>query len=116
MNGATRFCRGLLDYADVQVPNYNWMYTVYRNVQEEISDRHPTPLRKEVIITSYVDANLYHDITMGWSMMGILHFLNSTPIDWFSKCQATVETATYGSEFVAGRIATDQMIDIQTTL
>ena len=39
-----------------------------------------------------------------------------TPIVWFSKRQNTVETATYGSEFVAARIATDQVIDLQLTL
>ena len=33
------------------------------------------------------------------------------PYDWYSKKQSTVETATYGSEFVAARIATDQIID-----
>ena len=42
--------------------------------------------------------------------------MNGTPIDWYSKRQATVETATYGSEFVAARIAVDQIIDLWTTL
>jgi hypothetical protein len=42
--------------------------------------------------------------------------LNGTPVDWFSKRQDTVETATYGSEFVAARIATEQIIDLRTTL
>ena len=32
------------------------------------------------------------------------------------KRQSTVETATYGSEFVAARTAVDQIIDIRTTL
>ena len=52
----------------------------------------------------------------GRAVTGILHLLNGTPIDWFSKRQATVETATYGSEFVAARIATDQIIDLRTSL
>lgn len=37
-------------------------------------------------------------------------------MDWYTKRQATVETATYGSEFVAARIATDQVIDLRMTL
>jgi hypothetical protein len=37
-------------------------------------------------------------------------------IDWYSKRQATVETATFGSEFTAARIAGDQIIDLHTTL
>ena len=39
----------------------------------------------------------------------------SNPSD-ITKRQATVETATYGSEFVAARIATDQIIDLRYTL
>jgi hypothetical protein len=40
-------------------------------------------------------------------MSGILVFINSTPVSWYSKMQKTVETPTYGSELVAARIATD---------
>ena len=42
--------------------------------------------------------------------------LNATPIDWYSKKQATVETATYGSEFVAARICVEQIVDLCNTL
>ena len=46
----------------------------------------------------------------------ILHIINSTPIDWFSTCQSTVEAATYGSEFMAARLTMQQIIDMQLTL
>jgi hypothetical protein len=49
-------------------------------------------------------------------MSGILHFVNQTPIIWFAKRQNTVETATYGSEFMASRQATEQIIDLRYTL
>ena len=39
-----------------------------------------------------------------------------TPIDWYSKRQPTVETATYCSEYVAAKTATEQIIDLRTTL
>ena len=42
--------------------------------------------------------------------------MNHTPIDSYSKRQATVETATYGSEFVASKTATGQIIDLRHTL
>ena len=35
---------------------------------------------------------------------------------WYSKKQVTVETATYGSEFVAAKTATEQIMDIRQTL
>ena len=57
-----------------------------------------------------------HDVTTGKSVTGILHLINKTPIDWYSKKQATVETATYGSEFVAARTCVEQIIDLRTTL
>ena len=49
-------------------------------------------------------------------MTGILHFFNKTPINWFSKLQSTVETATFGSEYVAARTCTEQIIDLWCTL
>ena len=59
---------------------------------------------------------MFHDWVTGRSVTGILHFLNKTPIDWYAKKQATVETATYGSEFIAARTATEQIIELRTTL
>ena len=45
-----------------------------------------------------------------------MHLLNQTPINWLSKKQATIETSTYGLEFVAARIAVDQIIALRTDL
>ena len=42
--------------------------------------------------------------------------MNATQIDWYSKKQATVETVTYGSEFVAAKICVEQIIDLRNTL
>ena len=42
--------------------------------------------------------------------------INQTPIDWFSKLQSTVETVTFGSEFVAARTCTEQIMDLRLTL
>ena len=40
--------------------------------------------------------------------MAVLHFGNTTLTDWFLKRQATVETTTYSSEFIAVTTATEQ--------
>jgi hypothetical protein len=37
-------------------------------------------------------------------------------MDWYSKKQATVETATFGSEFIAARTTIDQIVDLRMTL
>ena len=66
--------------------------------------------------TTYVDANLHHDQITGKVVIACIQIVNATPSHWHTKRQATVETATYGSEFVAARIATDQIIDLRYTL
>ena len=63
-----------------------------------------------------MDANLNHCLATGRSVTGCLHFVNHTPIGSYSKRQAIVETATYGSEFVASKTATEQIIDLRHTL
>jgi hypothetical protein len=98
-----------------EVPDHDWMYSVYDSV-EEVHDKAPVPRGKAVRLTTFKDANLLHCKVTGKSCTGILHMLNQTPIEWFSKRQNTVETATYGSEFVAARQATEQIMDIRYTL
>ena len=92
------------------------MTTVYGNGQEEIPDDVPTPFGKMVRTMTYVDANLLHDVINGHSCTGILHILNPTPMDWFSKQQKLVQTTIFGSEFVAAKQATEQIIDLRLTL
>jgi hypothetical protein len=106
----------LPDWSDVPDQDLDWAKTTYGDVKEIIPDDIPEPLGKEVISTTYVDANLYHCMVTGRSVTGILHFVNGTVIDWYSKKQSTVETATYGSEFVAAKTAVDQIIDLRITL
>jgi hypothetical protein len=104
------------DFSDLPDNVYDWTYSVYGNVEELLPVGAPEPLGKHVILSHYVDANLMHDIATGRSVTGILHLVNKTPIEWYSKKQATVETATYGSEFVAARVCVEQIIDLRNTL
>ena len=106
---------GTPDYSDLPDPKYDWARTVYGEVVELIPPDIPKPLGKAVVHTCYVDANLLHCLITGKSVTGVLHFWNQTPGEWYSKKQATVETATYGSEFVAARTAVDQIEDIRQT-
>ena len=69
-----------------------------------------------MVTTTYKDANLYHDLMTGRAVTGVLHFVNQTPIDWFTKKQETVETATYGSEFAAARTAIQQIAALRLKL
>jgi hypothetical protein len=52
----------------------------------------------------------------GRSVTGSLHLCNQTLLNWYSKQQVTIETATFGSEYTAARITVDQLIYLRTTL
>ena len=115
-DGAIRFRSGEPDFSSLKDQEYDWTRSVYSGACEQIPHDIPKPLGKHVQTTHYVDANLHHDLATGKAVTAVLHFLNQTPIDAYTKRQSTVETATYGSEFVAARTAVDQIIDIRTTL
>ena len=114
--GAIRVNTQQPDYSAIPITDQDWNYSVYGKVSELIPKDAPSPLGKEVVLSTYVDANLLHNLTSGKAATGVLHFMNQTPIDWYSKKQGTVETATYGAEFVAARIAVDQIVDLRHTL
>ena len=115
-DGAIRFRTGEPVFSSLKDQEYDWTRSVYSGACEQIPHDIPKPLGKHVQTTHYVDANLHHDLATGKAVTAVLHFLNQTPIDAYTKRQSTVETATYGSEFVAARTAVDQIIDIHTTL
>ena len=111
-NACIRFRTALPDYSDVTVPKYDWSDSVYGTPSEAIPDNAPPALGHAVVLTHYVDVNLFHDILSGRSVTGIIHMINGTPLEFFSKKQATVETATYGSDFFAARTCVEQIMDL----
>jgi hypothetical protein len=68
------------------------------------------------MLLHYIDADLLHEIAMGRSATGIMHLNNMIPMEWYPKKQATMETAKYGSKFVADRICVEQVIELHNTL
>ncbi len=115
-HGVLRFRTNEPDYSDLADQDFDWMYTVYGNVQEFLPSDAPQPLGKPVLISHYLDANLFHVILTDRSVTGILTLPNASPADWYTKKQATVETATYGSEFAASRTCVERDIDLRNTL
>ena len=113
---AIRFRTEKPDYSFLPDQDFDWTYSVYGDVHEILPDDMPEPLGESVTTTTTMDANLNHCLATGKSLIGCLHFVNKTPVDWYSKKQATVETATYGLEFVAAKTATEQIMDIRQTL
>ena len=93
-DGAIRFRTGEPDFSSLKDQEYDWTRSVYSGACEQIPHDIPKPLGKHVQTTHYVDANLHHDLATGKAVTAVLHFLNQTPIDAYTKRQSTVETAT----------------------
>jgi hypothetical protein len=104
------------DMSEIPCVDYDWAHTVYGSPKEQIPTDLPSPKGNRVTLLHYFDANLYHDMLTGRSVTGVLHVMNKMAVDWHSKKQATVETATYGSEFIAARTCIEQAIDLRLTL
>ena len=116
-DGSIRFRTSIPQHEDEYVEQKkDWSESVYRGCKEEIPEDAPEPRGIPVRVTTYVDANLLHCRVTGRSVSGILHMVNDTPVEWFSKKQNVVDAAVYGSEFMAARIATQQVIDLRITL
>ena len=64
---------------------------------------------KPLTMTCFVNADHASCHVMQWLHMGILILLNKAPIIWYSKRQNTVETSTFGSEFIAMKTAVEMI-------
>jgi hypothetical protein len=76
----------------------------------------PTPLGQEIPITIFFDSDHAHDKVTGRSISGIIVMVGRTPIIWKSRRQGAVQTSTYGAEFCAMRMATEEAISIRYML
>ena len=88
----------------------------YDNLEEELPPKMPEPLGKAVTMHVFVDANHAGNVVTRRSHTGILLFIQNSPILWLSRRQNTVETSTFGSEFVAMRTARDLCIAMRYKL
>jgi len=61
----------------------------------------PEPRGKAVQITMFVDASHAANLITRQSCTGVLIFVNRAPIIWYSKKQNSIETSSFGSEFMA---------------
>ena len=76
----------------------------------------PEPKGKCVSISCFVDANHAGNVITRRSHTGILIYVQNAPIIWFSKRQNTVESSSFGSEFVALRAAKEMLVALRYKL
>jgi hypothetical protein len=87
---------------------YDWK-EFYHKAKEALPPNASPPGGLEVQINAFVDANHAGNKVTRRSHTGIIIFLNSAPITWLSKAQSTVESSTFGSEFIAMRIMVEML-------
>ena len=79
----------------------------YKGAKEAVPLNAPEPRGNAVQMNCFVDADHAANRVTRRSHTGVVVFVNRAPVLWHSKAQNTVETSTFGSEFVAMRIATE---------
>ena len=83
------------------------MKKIYTEAQDVLPHNMPEPRGQSVDINVFVDSDHAGNRVTRRSHTGILIYCNMAPVLWYSKRQNTVETSTFGSEFVALKIATE---------
>ena len=103
------------DFSMHKIEKYDW-FPMYGKVMEETPYGMPEAKGKAVVTSGSFDSSHASCLVIRRSTTCVILFLNGTPIKWYSKCQNCVETSTYGSEMVAGRIAVDLMVKLRYNL
>ena len=86
--------------------NEDWK-TQYGDIKEAIPPNAPEPRGKSVVIRYFVDSDHAGNLVTRRSRTGYIGMLNMGIIQSYSKKQGSVEGATFGSEFVAAKTATE---------
>lgn len=101
------------DHEDELRPDFADQYSY---ASEEIDSMFPEPLGPELATTIFFDSDHAHDKITGRSISGVIVMVGRTPVIWKSKRQGAVATSTYGAEFSAMRLATEEAHTIRYML
>ena len=105
-----------VDDPSVTSRKINAMKDMYPDAQEDMPPNAPEPRGNYLQVNCFVDSDHAGDRITRRSQTGIILYCNSAPIVWYSKRQNTVESSTFGSEFVALRIASELIISLRYKL
>ena len=85
----------------------------YHYFKEEMDPRFPPAIGEEMEISIFSDADHGHDRKTGRSITGTLGLVGCTPVVWKSSRQSSVQTSTFGAEFLALKTAVENAILIR---
>ena len=79
----------------------DWSASEYGECEETLPHEPPETRGLGFIMRAFVDSDHAGDSITRRSRTGFIIFLNSAPIYWYSKKQTSVETSSFGAEFIA---------------
>ena len=91
------------DWLDREWVSMDWL-EFYLDATETLPLNALEPRGVPMQMNVFMDAAHATDLVTRCSVTGILIFLMGAPIKWYSKCQNTIESSTFGLEFVAAKI------------
>ena len=103
------------DFSAHKIEEYDW-FPLYGDVKEEEPYGMPEPKGKAVVTSGFFYSSHASCLVTRRSTTCVHLYVNGTIIRWYSKRQNCVETSTYGSEVVAGRIAVDLAVELRYNL
>ena len=84
-----------------QFPRKDWEATEFGEIKEILPPGAPPARGFGFTMRAFVDADHAGDVVTRRSRTGFVVYLNNAPIYWLSKKQNSVETSSFGSEFMA---------------
>jgi len=87
----------------------DWTNTVYGSCSEDKPPNAKEPRGYGFKIRAYVDSDHAGDSVTRRSRTGFIVYLNSSPIFWTSKKQTSIETSSFGSEFIAMKVCCEYL-------
>jgi len=81
------------------------------NAQDIVPPDMPEPLEEPVQLNVFVDSDHAGDTVTRRSRTGVIIFVNKAPIIWYSKKLGSIETSSFGSEFMAMKTAVVEMTE-----
>ena len=102
------FNNGHPEYNERRFRKCDWS-AMYPDAKEAIPSDAPQPRGKSVTTSCFVDADHAGCKVTRRSHTGVIIYVNRAPILWFSKRQNTVESSSFGSEYIAMRIGIEMI-------
>lgn len=87
----------------------DWSSSVYGQCKETIPVNAPEPLGQGFKIRAFVDSDHAGNSITRRLRTGFIAYLNSAPIYWSSKKQTSVQTSSFGLEFIAMKECCDYL-------